>query len=365
MPAVEDGTFLYNLKRDCMKLSSRCIPLGALPYDNIDLVTKFEVKLYQNLPFLPLLPKISEADNLVSRTLENIPGIKIENKKVKIKIASNHYKKGMTKLEAAFNHPTLENLEYFAFESPFLEKFFQLIKKFESPNAVVNFLGPFSISQMLINAAEEEMLVDKTYRKLFIQAVCVKALWIIEKIKEANPSTVPLIILEEPLLGKLGEIKRENEEITNDIVISLLARVIDKLKEAGANVGVQCLDKCDWKIPIAAGVDLISLDAYNNPNNLCIIPEPMTEFIARGGKINWGIVPVTNEAIIKSLNIDYVEKRLNATLEGFILSGVTAPFAYNSAFVSIQGDTDSLPIIFAEKAIILSKQLSKRIPIKS
>ena len=43
------------------------------------------------------------------------------------------------------------------------------------PNAVVNLLGPFSISQILINAAEEEMLIDKTYRKLFIQAVCVKA----------------------------------------------------------------------------------------------------------------------------------------------------------------------------------------------
>ena len=348
-----------------MKLASRCIPLGSLPYDNIDLATKFEAKLYQKLPFLPLLPKISEDDTIVQRTLENIPGIKIEGHKVKIKIDSTHYKKWMSKLELAFNNPTLENLEPFAIKSPFMEKFFQLIKKFSSPNAVVNLLGPFSISQILINAAEEEMLVDKTYRKLFIQAVCVKAFWIIEKIKEINPSTTPLIILEEPYLSNLGNLKRENEDITIELVTSLFARVVEKLKEAGAFVGVQCLNKCDWKVPINAGVDLISLDAYNNPNNLCIISEQIVEFISNGGKINWGIVPVTNEATIKSLNIDIVEKRLFSTMEGLILAGVTTPFVYNSAFVSIQGDTHKLPIIFSEKAIILANQLSKRIPVKS
>ncbi len=348
-----------------MKLATRCIPLGALPYSNIDLVTKFEAKLYQELPFLPLLPKISEEDTLMQRTLENIPGIKIEDHKVKIKIDSSHYKKRMSKLELAFNNPTLENLEIFAINSPFLEKFFQLIKKFNSPNAVVNLLGPFSISQILINAAEEEMLIDKTYRKLFIQAVCVKSLWIIEKIKEVCPSTVPLVILEEPYLSNLGDLKRENEDITVELVTTMFSRVIEKIKESGACVGIQCLEKCDWKIPINAGVDLISFDAYNNPNNLSIIPEQIIDFISRGGKINWGIVPVVNESIVKGLNIDLVSKRLFSTMEGLIIAGVPEPFVYNSAFVSIQGNVEHLPIIFAEKAIILANQLSKRIPIKN
>ena len=176
---------------------------------------------------------------------------------------------------------------------------------------------------------------------------------------------MPLIILEEPYFSNLGDLKRENEDITIELVTSLFARVVEKLKEAGAFVGVQCLNKCDWKIPINAGVDLISLDAYNNPNNLCIISEQVVDFIANGGKINWGIVPVMNEATVKALNIETVEKRLFSTMEGLILSGVTAPFVYNSAFVSIQGDTHMLPIIFSEKAIILANQLSKRIPVKN
>ena len=348
-----------------MKLATRCIPLGSLPYDSIEPTSKMMVKLFEKLPYLPVLPYVAEEDNIISRTLEDIPGIKLCDNKVKIKIASNHYKQRMDKLEKAFNRPTLENLEPFAINSPFIERFLQIIKKFTPTEAVINLLGPFTISQILENVAEEEMLVDKTYRKLFIQAVCIKALWIVEKIKEVSPNTKPLIILEEPSLGSLGDIKRENEEITIELVTALIAKVVEKLHDADVYVGIECLEKCDWKIPINAGVDLISFDAYNNPNNLSIIPEQITEFISRGGKINWGIVPVMNEAIVKSLNIDIVYNRLLATMEGLIIAGVSEPFVYNSAFVSVQGNLKHLPIIFAEKAIILANQLAKRIPQKN
>lgn len=348
-----------------MKLATRCIPLGTLPYETIDSTTRMAAKLFEKMPFVAMLPKVSKDDTLISRTLENIPGIKIKDSNVKIKISSTHYKQWMSKLEKAFNHPNSNNLEPFSIKSPFMEKYLQMIKKFKSPNAVINLLGPFTISQILDNAAEEQMLVDKTYRKLFIQAVCVKALWAIKKIKEVSPDTVPLIILEEPLFGHLGEIKRENEDVTVELVTSMFSKVVEKLKDSGANVGIQCLEKCDWKIPINAGVDLISFDAYNNPNNLCIIPEQIIEFVSRGGKINWGIVPVMTESVIKPLNIDLVSNRLFTTLQGLILAGVPEDFVYNSALVSIQGNVENLPIIFAEKAIILANQLSKRIPVKN
>ena len=88
-----------------MKLATRCIPLGTLPYETIDTTTRMAAKLFEKLPFVAMLPEVSKEDTLISRTLENIPGIKIKDSKVKIKIASNHYKQGLSKLEKAFNHP--------------------------------------------------------------------------------------------------------------------------------------------------------------------------------------------------------------------------------------------------------------------
>lgn len=346
-----------------MKLATRCIPLGTLPYDSIESTTRMAAKLFSKLPFLPVLPKVSEEDSVVNYTLEGIPGVKIKDGEIVLKTSSTSYKQAMAKLDKAFNNPDSCNLEHFSIKAAFMEKYFQMIKKFKSPNAVINLLGPFTISQILNSIAEEQILADKSYRKLFIQAVCVKALWVIEKIKEVNPNTVPIIMLEEPRLGQLGVLKRENEEITSELVVAMFTRVVEKIKEAGAIVGVQCFEKCDWQVPISAGVDIISFDAYNNPNNLCIIPEQISEFIERGGKINWGIVPVMTESIVKELNIDYLSSRLFSTMQGLILAGVPAKNVYDSALVSIQGNVDKLPIIFAEKAIILSTQLAQKIPV--
>ena len=72
-----------------------------------------------------------------------------------------------------------------------------------------------------------------------------------------------------------------------------------------------------------------------------------------------------NEQIVKAINIDIVTHRLLATMDGLILAGVPEKLVYNSALVSVQGNVDKLPLVFAEKALILSTQLAKRIPIKS
>ena len=356
--------FLFVKERENMKIDLRCLPYGALPYESIDSTKRMMLKLFEQNPFLPFLPNISNEDTLLGRTFFNIPGVKIKEKKVVFKVGSTSYKQGILKLDKAYNFSDIEDLEPFAIESPFLDMFLKIIKKFKSKRAYINLLGPFTISQILNKTAEEQVLMDKSYRKLFVQAVCVKALWIIEKIREVSPETVPVIILEEPMLCQFGMLKRENENLTVELVTNLFSRTIEKIKASGALVAVHSMEKCDWQIPINAGVDIISFDAYNNPNNISIIPEMITDFIKRGGKINWAIVPVMTESIVKGLNIDYVANRLFATMEGLILSGVPERFVYNSALVSVQGDINKLPIIFSEKALILSTQLAKRIPIK-
>ena len=345
-----------------MKLNSRCFPYGALAYDNLDSTVRMVAKLFEKTPYLPFLPNITPEDTILKRTLEHIPGVKLDGQKVMFKLGSDKYKHELTKLEQACNNPTKELLEPYAIESVFMEKFESLIHKFKPTEACVNILGPFTLSQILLNEAEEQMPADKTYKKLFIQAVCVKALWAINKIREISKSTVPVIVLEEPMLAQLGNIKRDNEDITVEYVTSMLAKVVEKIQPTGALLAVQCFDKCDWKIPINAGIDIISFDAYNNPNNLCIIPDHIIDFLQRGGKINWGIIPTINESIVKNINLDLIEKRFINTLEGLVLAGVPRPLVYNSALVSVQGDVNELSLIFAEKALMLATQLSKRIP---
>lgn len=348
-----------------MKLNTRCIPNGALPYENIETTTRMAAKLFEKIPYIPVLPKVNGKDSILRRTVSNIPGIIItDSDKIALR-TSEKTEAGMKLLDKAFVSPKKENLAGFGFEAPFLEKFLQMVKKFKSPDACINLMGPFTLSQLLLENADIQMIADKNYRKVVIQAIAVKAMWIIDKVREYCPQTEVLIMLEEPMLGKFGDVQRQSEVVTLELITTLLSRVIEKIKSYGGVVGVQCMEKCNWQIPINAGADLISFDAYNNPNNLNIIPETIIDFISKGGKICWCIVPAMRESIVKSLNVEYLKTRLLTTFDGLVLAGVPANFVYNSSFVSVQGNLEHLPLIFAEKALILSTQLSKKIPVLS
>ena len=342
-------------------LAAKILPMGAIPYNNVSSAVRMQAKLFSEIPYLPVLSNIDNEKSIISRTFSKIPGIKFEDKKYILNLNIDSYKAELVKLDKAYNHCSDELLEEYAIDSVFVEKFLQLIKKFKSPNACINLIGPFSISQLLKNNSDEHFLLEKSFRKLFIQLVCVKALWIINKIKEVSPNTTPIIVFEEPLAGRFGSVRREVEGVSIELITHMYERIVEKLKAAGALVAVHSNKKCDWKIPINAGVDIISFDAYNNPNNLSIFPDAIIEFINRGGKINWCIVPVMTEAMVKGLNIDYLENRLKATMEGLILSGVPIDMVYKSAMVSIQGDVNHLPLIFAEKALMLANQLANRL----
>ena len=348
-----------------MKINFKCLPVGDLPSEDNAMATKMMVKLFENVPFLAMLPKASPTENLIHRTLENIPGVILKTKKVIFNDKKDDFKPALTALDYAFNNPSLENLEPYKINSFFFPKYLQILKRIKPAETVVNILGPFTVSQLLTNKDGIQLLSDKYYRKLVIQAVSIKALWLIHQIKSASPDTHPIIVLEEPLLYKYGDVKRENEDITREVIINLFLKVIQKIKEYQGLTAVQSFEKCDWQIPIEAGADIISFDAYNNPNNLSIIAEKINNFLIQGGRINWAIVPVKNEALVKSLNIDQVYNRFIKTIEGLVTAGVSERLAYNRAIVSIQGNVDNLPLIFAEKAIILATQLSKRIPFKS
>ena len=347
-----------------MKIDIKCLPTGKLPYDNEKLLTQMMMRLFEDAPFLPLLPHIYEKDTLHNRTLGGLPWFVAKHKKVSIKDGTDEFNECMMILDNVFNKPTPDTLDMFQFESPFLEKYLQMVEHVKPKNTVINLLGPFTVSQRISKADCPQVLVDKVYRKMIVQTVCVKAMWIAGKIKEVSPETVPLILFEEPELHRFGTAKRESEELTRDVIVNMYSKLFQTLRKRGCLTGVQCFEKCDWQLVIDSGVDLISFDAYNNPNNIGIISEKINNFLLSGGFINWGIVPVKTEEQIKALTIDYLTDRFKRTIEDIATQGISLSLLYKRSLVSMQGNLHGIPLIFAEKALILTTQLAKKLSLK-
>lgn len=337
------------------------LPLGSLPYESVEPATRMMEKLFDKIPYCPFFSKITIDETLLTASLRKLPGISVTDKKITFNPTATNYNQALSKLDKAFAHPKKDLLLPYAMQSVFSEKYFSILKKHESPNAIINIIGPYTLAQVLKNLSSELTIADKDFRKFVIQSVSVKVLATIEKIKEVSSKTQPIVVLEEYMLGGLGVIKRENEDITSELVTALLTRVVDKIKETGALVAVRCSEKCDWQIPIEAGVDIIAFDAYNNPNNLSIFSEQVTNFLKSGGKISWGIIPTATESIVKGTGEEHIYRRLLATMKGLVDSGVPFNLVLESAIVSPQGDLGHLSIIFAEKVLMLSIKLARKL----
>ena len=345
-----------------MKITFKCLPVGSLPYDNVSYAVKMMMKLFEKSPFLPFLPLVNP--EVLNRTIEGFRWIKHTNKKLILRTSGEGFKQDALNLDRAFNSPSAELLEPFKISSDFMDKFLLMMQRLKPAEAIINLMGPFSLLHMFESSEVTAPIADRSCRKLAIQAVCAKALWMTMMIKQLSPDTLPVFILEEPMLHKFGDIRRQYDDVTRDTIINLFSKVIQKIKEYHGAVGIQCFEKCDWTIPIEAGADIISFNAYDHPNNINILPEVITNFLAGGGHINWAIVPVKNETLVKSLNIDDVYRRFEKTAEGLILAGVSERLIYTRAMTSAQGNLNHLPVIFAEKAIMLSSQLAKRVAAK-
>ena len=351
-----------------MKLNFRNMPFGSLPYDNIQLCKQMMLRLYEGIPYLAELPLIDKNDNVITKTLDKIPGFTFKDGKILLPESNNaKFTDACSKLDEVYNSNNLAEIEKFAqTDTPFTSIYYEMLKRLTPEYTVINLVGPFTIANSVFNRNPVMLLTDKVYRKFIIQMLTIKALSYVSKIKSASPKTTPIVLFEENLLYKYGSLKRTNEQITKDIVISLLAKVFSEVHQAGAVVGVQSFEKCNWKLVFEAGnVDLISFDAYNNPNNLNIINDDVNRFLAKGGYINWGIIPVTNEIAIRNLNVDNAYKRLTDSMESLINDGVSADLLYRNATISIQGNMSQLPILFAEKALMITNQVSKKLPFSS
>ncbi|MBR6126568.1 hypothetical protein IKQ21_02690, partial [bacterium] len=290
-----------------------------------------------------------------------LPGISIDGKKIVLNIVSPFFPADAEKMDKVYNNPTDDDLELYSVESFYRDKFFQMVERTRPTEAIIHLLGPFSFSQMIMNREENQLLEDKLYRKYVVQALTVKAMWFVRRVKNLSPNTTPLIVFEEPRLNEFGFINKTYPEVTKEIVVGMFSKVFQSLKAAGAAICVQCFNKCDWQLPLEAGIDVLSFNAYTNPSNISIIADKITKFLEGGGYINWGIVPVMSEEMVKSLTTDLLANRFMKTAQGLVDEGVKRELIYSRSMVSVQGEFYNLPLIFTEKALMASIQLSERV----
>jgi hypothetical protein len=153
--------------------------------------------------------------------------------------------------------------------------------------------GPVSVGLNVFDPEGRPAYYHSQLRDLLVKGLAQGAAWQAKKLARECGRPV-VIFVDDPAVGSWGTslyVGLERETIVSD-----LAEIAAAIREAGARAGIHCCAGVDWSLPLAAGFDLLSFDAYGYFAQLLPYASELAGFLSRGGILAWGMTPTSSQA---------------------------------------------------------------------
>lgn len=341
-----------------------CLAIGSLPYDNPkDAMTQVQ-NYFSKIPFWPQLANVSKNEDMTYQFLEGMPSFFIPDDgdfhfDTEDEQFFNDVEEFLSDYERIIENKDYNLLEKFAISENFsstFRPFLELIKKNHCKYAKGQITGPFTLAAGLTDKKGKSAIYDETLRELIVKILSLKALWQVTEIKKAGAA--PVIFIDEPTLSQLGA--SSYITISREEVIAMLREISDIIKNNGGISGIHCCGKCSWTVPIDAGIDIISLDAYTYAQNLSIYHKEIKTFLEKGGKIAWGIVPTKDKKALENADLTIIDDKFKKAVNYLTKKGINEKLIIENSLVTPTCGAGSLSNELAEKAMRLTFELKER-----
>ena len=135
-----------------MQLNFKNLPIGSLPYNDIQLCKNMMLRLYENIPYLAELPLIDANDNVLYKTFNNVPNIKIKDGVLMLpEDEDESIIKIIPKLDKLYNSFDPSDFTNYITETPYFYIYSEMLKKLKPKYTVINLVGPFSFASLIFN----------------------------------------------------------------------------------------------------------------------------------------------------------------------------------------------------------------------
>ena len=338
--------------------------IGSLPHKNSDDAMKVVAKNFPQIPFFPQLANISRNEDMMLQFLEGLPSFSPDNnEKFILNSESEDFLSGLEEFFSDYeeiisdiNSPLLEKYAITAKSSSTFEKFENFIKENKPPYAKGQIVGPFTLCTSLNDQNGRALVYDETLRDIVVKLLTLKVLWQIKRIKNANSNAAPIIFMDEPSVSQIGS--SAYLTVSENEVISMLSEISNVIKSHGAFSAIHCCGKCDWRIPIKTGVNIINFDAYTYGQNFKAYHKEISKFLNNGGKIAWGFVPTLDGEILRKLNVDDLVQKFHRSVNYLTKNGIDEKLILDNSLITSSCGAGGLSIKDAELAMNLVKELS-------
>lgn len=344
------------------ELKLECLAIGSLPHNNLENAMSLVKKCFANVPFWPQLTKINKNEDMIIQFLENMPSFFIDNDKCYLETESDKFFEDIEHFYSDYeeiieqNYSSLEKYAVTDNCSSSFKEFIKIVEQTKPAYAKGQIVGPFTLATTLVDKQGRCAIYDETLREIIVKTLTLKALWQIQEIKKANLNTKPIIFIDEPSISQLGT--SAFITISQNEVLDMLKEIAGIIKAGGALCAIHCCGKCDWNVPIKAGVDIINLDAYSYAQNLSLFKNDLEKFLLNGGKIAWGVVPTLDKDALENADLNSMIRVFQNGVKYLTNKGINEKLIIDNSIITPSCGAGGLSINLAEKAMNLTKQLS-------
>ena len=350
---------------DALKLQP--LGIGSLPHKNPDEAMVVVAKNFAQIPFFPQLANISRNEDMMLQFLEGLPSFSPDSsEKFVLNSDNDEFLIGLEEFFSDYeeiisdiNSPLLDKYAITSKSSSTFKKFEQFIKENKPQYAKGQIVGAFTLCTTLNDQNGRALIYDETLRDIVVKLLTLKVLWQIKRIKDANHDTTPIIFMDEPSVSQIGS--SAYLTISEKEVISMLKEISDIIKSYGALSAIHCCGKCDWRIPIKTGVNIINFDAYTYGQNFNAYHKEISKFLNNGGKIAWGFVPTLDGEILRKLNLEVLVQKFHESVNYLTKNGINEKLIIDNSLITSSCGAGGLCIKDAELAMRLVKELSDRL----
>lgn len=347
-------------------LKLQALAIGSLPHNTVESAMEVVKKDFSEIPFYPQLSNINRNEDMTIQFLEGLPSFLPSNESFEIDTESEKFFEDLesffTDYEEIIADTDTEILEKYAISKEFsstFPEFEKIIKNTKPQYAKAQIIGPFTLAAMLTDKNGINAIFDETLREIVVKLLTLKVLWQIKHIKQANPTTIPIIFMDEPTLSQLGT--SAYLTISEKDVVDMLAEISEIIHQNGGISAIHCCGKCDWTILIKAKADIINFDAFAFSEHLGLFAQEIDKFLQDGGKLAWGLIPTLDVEALKNITLADLIKDFGQGIKYLTNKGIDEKLIIDNSLITSSCGAGSLSVELAQKAMDLVFELSNEL----
>lgn len=323
--------------------------VGSLPHRDPARAVKAVLSRFREVPYWPQLPRRTFLESMYVQFASGLPASAVDGEKLYVEGGDRM----MAEAERFYERFLSEDAAPFSVPAERAAGLDALLAAGGGPFPAVKgqVTGPVSFGLMVTDRGKKPLFYDPVGRDVLVKHLLRVAQWQCEALSRLSPNVI--LVLDEPYLASVGSAILS---LGRDDVVAALNEIFDGIP--GTLCGIHCCANTDWGLVLSTNVRYLSFDAYDYADSLLLYPREVDEFLARGGKIAFGIVPTSAEAIARETPGTLAD-RMESILGRFEAKGVRRDALARAALVTPACGLGTLSEEDAERAVGLTAALSE------